>query len=240
MAAQDWTTAFEATPDGATALISEGDDRIRELKETVRTMISNEHVLETGVSEQITTQGWHRSGSAKIYVDSGSFPTTRPNGAALLNVDDTGRLLYRNDTDLVYHWDFDGWALSIYDQDLKTDQDVQFASISSSAHTSSSFSGSIIPHAIIRGTYTEDELFDLLAPFVPTVGDKVYVSGGLQELPDGTQIRLSAEGYIERDTATVLRHWGNGFITGTSSYLFVFSQPIASGSSVPFLASIAL
>jgi len=84
-----WNSAFEATPAGSDSP-SQGDDRIRELKQAVRERLIKEHEMDLS-SGAAAADGWHAAGSAKVYVGS-TAPTTRPDGATTLTADDDGRL----------------------------------------------------------------------------------------------------------------------------------------------------
>jgi hypothetical protein len=57
-----WTTGFEATPSGSDS-VSQGDDRIRELKENTRNRLNMEHWWDTSTNNQ----GHHREGSANLW-----------------------------------------------------------------------------------------------------------------------------------------------------------------------------
>lgn len=84
-----WNTAFEQTPAGSESP-SLGDDRFRELKVAVRERLEKEHVMDLtgGIAGD---DGWHESGSAKVYFQSAA-PTTRPDGATSLTAADNGRI----------------------------------------------------------------------------------------------------------------------------------------------------
>jgi len=84
-----WNNTFEANPKG-TDTPAEGDDRIRELKAATRERIEHEHTMNLG-SGVVGEDGWHRAGSAKVYVGANA-PTHRPNGSAVLDAQDDGRL----------------------------------------------------------------------------------------------------------------------------------------------------
>jgi hypothetical protein len=84
-----WNSTFEANPKG-TDTPAEGDDRIRELKAATRERIEHEHTMNLG-SGVVGEDGWHRAGSAKVYVGANA-PTHRPNGSAVLDAQDDGRL----------------------------------------------------------------------------------------------------------------------------------------------------
>jgi hypothetical protein len=97
MAVVQWTESFEGTP-AATDDPSEGDDRIRELKNTTRSIVDKEHVIDhdAGSVPAIAAQGWHREGSAVAYYQSAE-PSNRPDGATSLDTDDDGRLWIDSD-----------------------------------------------------------------------------------------------------------------------------------------------
>lgn len=84
-----WNQAFENTPAGSESP-SLGDDRFRELKSAVRERLNKEHVMDLA-SGLLAEDGWHESGSAKVYFQSAA-PTVRPDGTTALDVTDNGRI----------------------------------------------------------------------------------------------------------------------------------------------------
>lgn len=72
MAIQVWSLAFEATPAG-TDQVSEGDDRIRDLKDTIREELRTEHDCGDSTADaNYTDTGRHKTGSARAFFDLGS------------------------------------------------------------------------------------------------------------------------------------------------------------------------
>jgi len=103
-----WDTSFEAKPAGSRSP-KYGDDDIREHKEAVRERIAKEHVLTTGTGTA-ALHGWHLSGSARGYVQTGTGPTTRPDGSTSLTSADAGRLWFDSGEDYTPHvWDGSAW-----------------------------------------------------------------------------------------------------------------------------------
>lgn len=137
MAVQHWTEAtFELTPAGSDSPAA-GDDRIRELKETLGDMLDKEHLQRDAGST--AAQGWHREGSAIAYYESAA-PTNRPDGTTALGATDAGRLWIDSDDGSIWFWNgsaFDqatpGTAENDYldglDQSLATTDDVTFNSV---------------------------------------------------------------------------------------------------------------
>lgn len=107
MAIVNWNIAFEATPAGSDSPDTI-DDRIRELKENVRERVRREH--EFDYSADPADQGWHRIGSAKIYVGT-TAPTQRPGNPqnAPLDADDTGRMWFNTTDERLYCWNGSAW-----------------------------------------------------------------------------------------------------------------------------------
>lgn len=107
MAIVNWDNAFEASPAGSDSPDTI-DDRIRELKENIRERIKPEHVFDGGAPAD---QGWHRIGSAKIYVGS-STPAQRPGNPQTtpLDSDDAGRLWFNTNNNRLYCWNGTVWV----------------------------------------------------------------------------------------------------------------------------------
>lgn len=84
-----WNNGFEATPAGSEDP-SLGDDRFRELKLAVRERLQKEHTmnLSSGIAGE---DGWHKGGTAKVYLQS-TAPDLRPDGLTALNAEDNGRI----------------------------------------------------------------------------------------------------------------------------------------------------
>jgi len=109
MAVVQWDEDFEDTPAGGDAP-SGGDDRIRELKNTTRSIVDKEHVIDHDAASvpAIAAQGWHREGSAVAYYQAAA-PTNRPDGATALDTDDDGRLWIDSDDGTLDYWDGDSF-----------------------------------------------------------------------------------------------------------------------------------
>ena len=108
-AAVSWTAGFEATPANSDQ-VSQGDDRIRELKETVRDHAEVEHRWGAGAPD---STGRHREGSAVAWYES-SCPTSNTAGDALTGTatygtDDAGRLCKDSDDGISYIWEGAAW-----------------------------------------------------------------------------------------------------------------------------------
>src|SRR6056297_3332610 len=98
MAVVQWDSDFELTPAGGDSPAG-GDDRIRELKNTIRSIVDKEHQIDYASSPPTAgAQGWHREGSAIAYYEA-SEPTNKPDGATALDSDDAGRLWWDSDDD---------------------------------------------------------------------------------------------------------------------------------------------
>lgn len=137
MAVQQWTTTgFELTPAGD-ASPAEGDDRIRELKETAGSLLDKEHLARDAGST--AAQGWHREGSAIAYYEA-SEPANRPDGATALGATDAGRLWADSDDKALYVYTGSAWdqitpgaaesdLLDGLDQSLATTDSPTFAAV---------------------------------------------------------------------------------------------------------------
>lgn len=92
-----WDASFEATPANSD-LVSQGDDRIRELKVEIADRGEGEHCWGTsGTGGCASDLGFHRIGSARAF-NSNTAPTTRLNLAlTALGGNDGGRLWVDND-----------------------------------------------------------------------------------------------------------------------------------------------
>lgn len=103
-----WDSTFESKPAGSRSP-KYGDDDIREHKEAVRERIAKEHVMTTGTGTN-TLHGWHLSGSARGYVQTGTGPTTRPDGSTSLGASDAGRVWFDSGEDYTPHvWTGTAW-----------------------------------------------------------------------------------------------------------------------------------
>lgn len=103
-----WNTSFEAKPAGSRSP-KYGDDDIREHKEAVRERVAKEHVMTTGTGTA-TLHGWHLSGSARGYCQTGTGPTTRPDGSTSLGSGDAGRVWFHTGKDYTPHvWTGTSW-----------------------------------------------------------------------------------------------------------------------------------
>ena len=106
-----WDSSFEATPANSD-LVSQGDDRIRDLKETLRDYLEAE--LNIGTAGD--NNGRVREGSARGFY-AGADPTTlngtdRTGSNALGSTDD-GRLLHRSDTGELKVWSGSAWGQAL-------------------------------------------------------------------------------------------------------------------------------
>ena len=106
-----WNATFVVSPAGGDNL-SDGDNKIRDLKTGIGERIRNEHTDYVGDS----TAGaylldWnHVAGSAKGYFQNAA-PTNRPNGSTALTSADAGRIWFDdNDGDLPYFYDGSAWV----------------------------------------------------------------------------------------------------------------------------------
>jgi hypothetical protein len=110
MANVTWDSSWEAVPAGSDNP-SEGDDKIREFKENVRSRLEKEH--DWGVSPgTFSTHGWHKAGSAMAYYDSdpdGNI-TDRPDGSTALDSDDQGRLAIDTTSNQLQYWNGTAWT----------------------------------------------------------------------------------------------------------------------------------
>lgn len=105
-----WNAAFEATPAG-TDDASQGDDRIVELKGATRERLTKEHVMDLS-SGLVASDGWHRSGSARVYTGT-TNPTTKPDGVTALDTNDTGRQFFNTSSSKLYTYIYGtGWVLT--------------------------------------------------------------------------------------------------------------------------------
>lgn len=105
-----WDASFEATP-ANTDPVSQGDDRIRDLKENVRERLESEHYFGTLASAGDT--GRHREGSAVAFyaaADPVSMPFADAQGLTTLGAADEGRLAYRSDTGQFRVYTGSAWA----------------------------------------------------------------------------------------------------------------------------------
>ena len=90
----DWTAAFEATPADDT-LVSLGDDRIRELKSTVREQLTTEH--DTSNIGVLTDTARHHEGAARAFVQAAEPATLVHADADASNALDDGRIYIDED-----------------------------------------------------------------------------------------------------------------------------------------------
>ena len=86
-----WNSSFMLVPQGS-AEPSSLDTAITDLKQGVFERVTKEHTMDLG-SGVPTEDGWHRAGSAIVYVGSVA-PTTRPDGTTPLNAADKGRVWF--------------------------------------------------------------------------------------------------------------------------------------------------
>ena len=102
-----WDNAYAVAP-ANNRLASLGAEDIREFKATVHERMIHEHVMNLDVGTN-TTDGWHRSGSAKVYVGTNA-PTTRPDGTTALSTNDNGRLWYDTTDNLLRRYAHPNWT----------------------------------------------------------------------------------------------------------------------------------
>jgi len=103
-----WNTAYEATPAGADDP-SIGDNKIREFKGAIRERVIKEHTMNLS-SGLLAEDGWHKMGSAEIYIGE-STPTTKPDGVtALDSTYDVGRVWLKVSTGDLKYWKGNAWA----------------------------------------------------------------------------------------------------------------------------------
>lgn len=223
MAVQNWTSGFEGTPAGSDSP-AQGDERIRELKETVRAVVAKEHELDPTAGDVIADQGWHKAGSAKAYVQS-TAPTTRPDGTTSLDADDEGRLWIDSDDTKLGYWDGASWVnIDVADQGLNTTDDVVFNSVTTTTTSSDVFEG---PHKLVNvvNSTSESTVFTALST-VMDVGDKLIVRGYLRRTTDSFLVVT----YAERTTTSEILIYGLRVDTNTDS-VSLDEEVLVSGGS---------
>lgn len=192
MAVQQWTTTgFELTPAGD-ASPAEGDDRIRELKETAGSLLDKEHIARDAGST--AAQGWHREGSAIVYYEAAE-PTNRPDDATALGATDAGRLWYDSDDGSLLIYTGSAWTevhggligstednLASFDASGRI-KDSGFADPAQalSATDSPTFASAAIGYRSVVGSYagttvTKNTVYDTIAGDLPN-GTEVHASG---------------------------------------------------------------
>jgi len=102
-----WNTSFEDNPSGNDSP-SYGDDEIRLLKTGIRERFEKGHTMNLG-SGTVAADGWHKSGSAKLYYQAAE-PTTRPDGTTALTADDNGRRWVRSTDRSEYVYVHPSWV----------------------------------------------------------------------------------------------------------------------------------
>ena len=107
MALITWNTSFEANPESSDSP-SYGDDEIRNLKTAMRERFEKGHTMNTAVGT-VGPDGWHKSGSAKLYYQAAQ-PTTRPDGTTALTADDNGRRWVRSTDNREYVYVHPSWT----------------------------------------------------------------------------------------------------------------------------------
>lgn len=103
----DWTAAWNASPTDSD-LVGNGDEAIADTRDTIGDRIVKEHFLDMSEVSPQPQQGRHRPGSAVSFAQS-SAPTMKPDGSAVLDAIDHGRLWLDTDTNIMYFWK---WATS--------------------------------------------------------------------------------------------------------------------------------
>lgn len=102
-----WDAGFPLLP-------AESDDpkqgfrNIAETRQAVGERLEHEHEMAIA-TPTAAVQGWHKLGSAKIYVGTAE-PTMRADGVTALDSDDTGRLFYNSDDSSLWIWVTDAWV----------------------------------------------------------------------------------------------------------------------------------
>jgi len=102
-----WNNSFEANPQDNDSP-KYGDDEIRNLKEAIRERFEKAHTMNTAVGT-VGPDGWHKSGSAKLYYQT-SEPDTRPDGTTALTADDNGRRWVRSSDKREYVYVHPDWV----------------------------------------------------------------------------------------------------------------------------------
>ncbi len=103
-----WNDAFENSP-ANTDSPSEGDDKIREVKDAVRERAEQEHLWK---DTTLQNEGKHLAGSARAFY-AGAAPTTQPNGSNLSTVVDPGRLWVGSSNAQLNIWTGANWVSTI-------------------------------------------------------------------------------------------------------------------------------
>lgn len=100
-----WDATFLTLPAGGN-LLSDGDNKIRDLKTGITERVENEHTTYNDGTGGSYLLDWnHKPGSAKGYFQNAA-PGTRPNGSTTLDANDAGRLWFDDDdADLPYFYD---------------------------------------------------------------------------------------------------------------------------------------
>lgn len=88
LSAITWNESYEDEPASSDSP-SEGDDKIRELREAIRERFAKEHKMNLA-SGTVGPDGYHKNGATLPYFQA-SEPTTRPDGVTALDENDNGR-----------------------------------------------------------------------------------------------------------------------------------------------------
>lgn len=104
-----WDATFLTLPAGGN-LLSDGDNKIRDLKTGITERVENEHTTyNDGTGGNYLLDWNHKPGSAKGYFQNAA-PTNRPNNTTALTADDNGRLWFDDDNDdLPYFYVHSDW-----------------------------------------------------------------------------------------------------------------------------------
>jgi hypothetical protein len=228
MAVQDWDATFEGTPDGDSALPSTIDDRIRELKETIRSLNQKEHAHE--FTDSLVEQGLHLPGSAVIF-EGASTPTLPA------DPDNTGRVWSNSSSDSLKAYVSTGWN-TIRDQKLGTSDDVTFGSIEGDLASTVLMTDG--PIGIEATKYTSGDIYDTIAPHITNEGDTVRISFVWQlQVWNGFdwELRTFIASYAERFTSPIdyvvfygiefVRVWSGTVGNPTPSAPYTFNTPTA-------------
>jgi hypothetical protein len=107
-----WTTGFEATPSGSDS-VSQGDDRIRELKENTRNRLNMEHWWDVSTNNQ----GHHREGSANTWYRAPcptADLTANPDGSAsTYGTPDVGKLCINSTDQSMVVWNGSAFVAAV-------------------------------------------------------------------------------------------------------------------------------
>lgn len=104
---ETWNATFEAEPANSD-LVGAGNEAIQELKTAIQERLVQEHSMNLADAAPQARHGFHKAGSARVYVAS-SAPTLLPDGSTALGVNDAGRLWFRTTDSTLWQWDGTTW-----------------------------------------------------------------------------------------------------------------------------------